>query len=69
MYVCICKNVTEGQIRKAVKEKGINSVRELRRELGVCDQCGKCALEAQALVRACSHKESAAAAPRRLKAA
>ena len=69
MYVCICKNVTEGQIRKAVKEKGIDSVRGLQRELGVCGQCGKCGLEARALVKACSRREGSASEPRHLMAA
>lgn len=53
MYVCICKSVTDGQIRKAVLEQGIDSLRDLRQELGACDQCGKCASEARHLIRTC----------------
>ena len=53
MYICICKNVTDGQIRKAVREKGVNSMRRLRRELGACDQCGKCAPEARQVMLQC----------------
>jgi bacterioferritin-associated ferredoxin len=53
MYVCICKNVTENQIRDAVREKGIQRIRELRQTLGTCEQCGKCAPEAQQLIRDC----------------
>jgi bacterioferritin-associated ferredoxin len=57
MYVCICKNITDGQIRKAIDEKGVSSMRGLRKELGACDQCGKCALEASQILRECRHRQ------------
>jgi bacterioferritin-associated ferredoxin len=41
MYVCICKGVTDREIRSAV-EDGIHTVRGLRKELGCTGQCGKC---------------------------
>lgn len=42
MYVCLCKAVTDHQIRAAVEE-GCDSMRGLQRELGVASCCGKCA--------------------------
>ena len=42
MYVCICKQITCGQIRAAASE-GVGSVRELKERLGLASQCGKCA--------------------------
>lgn len=51
MYVCICKRVTDSQIRRAVVEGSVHNMRTLRRELGGCDQCGKCAAEAKKLIR------------------
>jgi len=42
MYVCICKQVTCGQIRAAASA-GASNVRDLRQQLGVASQCGKCA--------------------------
>lgn len=42
MYVCICKSVTDSQIRAAVSE-GACSMRALCQNLGTCSQCGKCA--------------------------
>ena len=42
MYVCLCKGVTDGQIRDAVA-RGARTVKDLRRELGVASDCGKCA--------------------------
>lgn len=42
MYVCICKSVTDSQIRTAVSE-GACSMRALCQNLGTCSQCGKCA--------------------------
>ncbi|MFT6276087.1 MAG: bacterioferritin-associated ferredoxin, partial [Halioglobus sp.] len=41
MYVCICKGITDTQIRAAV-EDGASSLREVRNTLGVASQCGKC---------------------------
>lgn len=46
MYVCVCKAVTDGQIRQAV-DQGCCSMRELRNELGVATQCGRCAVSAR----------------------
>ncbi len=51
MYICICKNVTDHQIQKAVLENEVSTLRELRLRLGACDQCGKCAPDAQAILR------------------
>ncbi|MDD5033679.1 MAG: (2Fe-2S)-binding protein [Methylococcaceae bacterium] len=50
MYICICKKVTDHQIRKAVFEQDIGNLRQLRNCLGACDQCGKCALAAKDLI-------------------
>lgn len=41
MYVCVCRAVTDRQIRKAAAE-GVRTMRELRLKLGVCSACGKC---------------------------
>jgi len=42
MYVCLCKAVTDGQIRKLVDE-GVRSWSEVRKQTGCGTQCGKCA--------------------------
>ena len=41
MYICICKAVTDSQIRHAVST-GARTMRDLRQQLGVCSACGKC---------------------------
>jgi bacterioferritin-associated ferredoxin len=41
MYVCVCKAVTDKQIRRAVDE-GIDTRKELFQCLGVGSDCGKC---------------------------
>jgi bacterioferritin-associated ferredoxin len=41
MYVCVCKAVTDTQIKSAINE-GVNSRRELFKCLGVGGDCGKC---------------------------
>ncbi len=42
MYVCICKAVTERQIEDAVA-RGAHCLKDLKHELGVASECGKCA--------------------------
>ncbi|HEY7675006.1 MAG TPA: (2Fe-2S)-binding protein [Burkholderiales bacterium] len=46
MYVCICKGVTDRDIRETVS-RGARNLKDLRRELGVASDCGKCASCAQ----------------------
>ncbi len=41
MYVCICKGITDREI-KACVERGASSVADLQRELGVATCCGRC---------------------------
>ena len=69
MYVCICKGITDNHIREAVGN-GCDSLRDLRRELGVGSQCGKCARharqelrEARSATQATSFSHSSAAEP------
>ncbi|MCR6651097.1 MAG: (2Fe-2S)-binding protein [Cellvibrionaceae bacterium] len=49
MYVCLCKGVTDSQIRTAA-ENGA-SIREIRDQLGVMTECGKCACLTKDIVR------------------
>jgi len=42
MYVCVCKAVTDRQIRQAAAD-GARTLKDLRRELGVTRDCGRCA--------------------------
>ena len=41
MYVCLCRGITDTQIRKAV-QAGETEFRQLRQSLEVGAQCGKC---------------------------
>ena len=50
MYVCLCKGITDSQIRAAVAD-GASSLREVHRSLGVASQCGKCGTFARDIVR------------------
>ncbi len=49
MYVCLCKGVTDSQIRNAV-DGGATNLRQVRKQLGVASQCGKCACLAKEIV-------------------
>lgn len=50
MYVCICKGITDSQIRQAANASG-GSLKAIRNELGAMTQCGKCALQTRDIVR------------------
>ena len=50
MYVCVCKGITDTQIRAAVQD-GASSLREVRNTLGVATQCGKCGILARQILR------------------
>jgi bacterioferritin-associated ferredoxin len=58
MYVCLCRAVSDRQIREAV-EQGARTMRELQRGLGVasgCGRCGRCAM--QVLREACEGQQA-----------
>lgn len=52
MIVCVCKAVSDRQIRSAVKD-GATSLRDLTRDLGVGTCCGKCLPEAKSALASC----------------
>ena len=47
MYVCVCQAVTDRQIREAIAA-GARTLKDLRRDLGVTRDCGRCACCARA---------------------
>jgi len=49
MYVCICKAVTDKQIRRAAAA-GVDNLYELRERLGVASGCGSCAHLAESIL-------------------
>ncbi len=53
MYICICKSVTDKQIRRAAA-KGVDNLYELREQLGVAAGCGTCANSAQEILNEAS---------------
>jgi len=53
MIVCICNNVSDREIRKAVAS-GMTTMSELRQNLGVATCCGKCHTCARQVLRECS---------------
>lgn len=50
MYVCVCKALTEKDVHSAVAE-GCNSVKELKRHLGLGSECGRCASCAKGMIQ------------------
>lgn len=49
MYVCVCKAITDRQIKAAIDD-GANSLGQLRKALGVASQCGKCSITAREIL-------------------
>jgi len=63
MYVCICNNLTEGQVRQAARDTGERRCPEtVYRNLGCRPQCGRCLVFAGRLI-AEEEEEDAAAVP------
>ena len=52
MFVCICKQVTDGQIQEAVTN-GAASFSDVQSKLGVATQCGECMNHARKCMRQC----------------
>lgn len=57
MYVCICEQVTDSQIKQAI-DNGAETMRDLRSELGVASQCGQCGRCAKSLLKEHAPKRS-----------
>ena len=41
MYICLCNNVTDSDIRRAVDE-GVSNMKQLKMKTGCASSCGKC---------------------------
>ena len=52
MYVCICKAITDADIREAA-ETGVADVEHLTETLGVGGGCGTCLEVAESIIAAC----------------
>ena len=61
MYVCICRQITEDQIRDLCRDSGASSFAEVRDRLGVGLDCGKCGNHARSILR--EYRRSAAFDP------
>lgn len=52
MYVCICRQVTDNQLREFCRDRDA-SMAEVRAELGVGSDCGRCGKYARQIVSEC----------------
>jgi bacterioferritin-associated ferredoxin len=57
MYVCVCHAVTDRQIREAA-EGGARTLKDLRRDLGVTRDCGRCASCARECLQEANQRQS-----------
>ena len=62
MYVCICRQVTDRDIYQAVAQ-GASRMRDLREQLGVSEQCGRCAGCAHEVLKEARQSCTCAACP------
>lgn len=62
MYVCLCKAVTDREIRIAVSE-GARTIHGLRKQLGCTGQCGKCKPQVRAILNEVVSEQCAIAMP------
>lgn len=56
MIVCVCKRVSDRSIRERAEQHPC-ALRDLRRELGVGTQCGKCLPDALEMLREAQPKK------------
>ena len=57
MYVCICKAVTDADIREAV-DGGVRNLRQLSQRTGCSSGCGRCASAAREVLRDARREKS-----------
>ena len=50
MYICLCRAVTDGQIKEAVAD-GACKIQDLQSRLGVGTDCGKCGKHAKEVLK------------------
>lgn len=50
MYVCLCKGITDKDIKEAVRNNGVGSLRELKQLMPLGSQCGTCTKVAQTII-------------------
>ena len=50
MYVCMCYGITDTAIKRAVTEDGVGNMRQLKEQLQVGSQCGRCIRMAQQII-------------------
>ncbi|MER2539362.1 MAG: (2Fe-2S)-binding protein [Azonexus sp.] len=60
MYLCICKTVTDRQVRQAV-EQGLRTMGDLTGRFGVGIECGKCLDDVRVFLESCLSTLPAAA--------
>lgn len=51
MYVCLCRGITDRQIKDEVTLNGVCSMQELTERLGVGDNCGECRKQAKQILK------------------
>ncbi|WP_213014854.1 bacterioferritin-associated ferredoxin [Acinetobacter rathckeae] len=50
MYVCLCRGITDQDIKDAV-QNGAETFRDVRDQLDLATCCGRCAPEAKSIIR------------------
>ena len=62
MIICVCNNITEAAVSKAVA-MGASTMKDLRRSLGIGDGCGRCASFARSMLGAPAQESPAESFP------
>jgi len=50
MYVCVCRGITDSQIKQAINEGKASCMKTLHDSLGLAADCGKCGRHAKQLL-------------------
>ncbi|WMS88332.1 (2Fe-2S)-binding protein [Pleionea litopenaei] len=50
MYVCVCRGITDSDVKQAIQEGKARCMRSLKVELGIAGDCGRCGQTARQLL-------------------
>lgn len=51
MIICVCHNVSDKKLNKIIEDKPIVSIKQLQKEVDICNQCKICACDLNNLIK------------------
>lgn len=51
MIICVCHNVSDKKLNQIIEDKSIVSIKQLQKEVDICNQCKICACNLNNLIK------------------